>query len=242
MFVFVWPFVKSINLQYIIDTPVSGDYIIIEKNNKIRQLRGGTAIFQKILHVVLGCIVVSGGVIFLSHSQLVTGGTTGIALGVSYLLNVPFSVALMAVSIPFYLLSIFRMGWEFTLSTFFAVLTLSLFTEINRAIPHFIIPGYLGALLGGGLLGLGLSLLFWNGSSLGGVNVLALYLQKSCGWDPGKVTLVVDSAIVLSYFYSVGLEKGLYSLLSVIITSSIISYFKGRIASAALPQNIRSNK
>nr|WP_281252417.1 YitT family protein [Sporomusa malonica] len=186
---------------------------------------------------MLGCIIVTGGVIFLSHSHLVTGGTTGIALGVSYLLNVPFSVALMVVSIPFYLLSIFRMGWNFTLSTFFAVLTLSLFTEANRGIPDFIIPGYVGAILGGGLLGLGLSLLFWNGSSLGGVNVLALYLQKRFGWDPGKVTFGVDSIIVISYFYSVGLEKGLYSILSVIITSSIISYFKGKIASATLPQN-----
>ncbi|SMD07641.1 Uncharacterised 5xTM membrane BCR, YitT family COG1284 [Sporomusa malonica] len=153
------------------------------------------------------------------------------------MLNVPFSVALMVVSIPFYLLSIFRMGWNFTLSTFFAVLTLSLFTEANRGIPDFIIPGYVGAILGGGLLGLGLSLLFWNGSSLGGVNVLALYLQKRFGWDPGKVTFGVDSIIVISYFYSVGLEKGLYSILSVIITSSIISYFKGKIASATLPQN-----
>lgn len=177
--------------------------------------------------------------IFLSHSHLVTGGTTGIALGVSYLFNMPFSIALMLVSIPFYLLSIFRMGLNFTLSTFFAVLTLSCLTEINRLLPDFIIPGYVGAICGGGLLGLGLSLLFWNGSSLGGVNVVALYLQKRFGFDPGKVTLWVDSIIVIAYFYSVGLEKGLYSLLSVIITSYIISYYKGKIANAIIPKNVQ---
>ncbi|QDR82538.1 YitT family protein [Sporomusa termitida] len=189
-------------------------------------------IFRKILNVILGCGIVCGGVIFLSHSQLVTGGTTGIALGITYLFHTTFAVALLVTSIPFYLLSIFRMGWQFTLSTFFAVLTLALFTEINRWLPDFILPGYMGAIAGGGLLGLGLSLLFWNGASLGGVNVLALYLQKRFGCDPGRVTFWVDGSIVVAYFYSVGAEKGLYSILSVLITSAIISYFKGRIAAA----------
>ena len=67
---------------------------------------------RKTLYVILGCFIVCIGVILLQHSHLVTGGTTGIALGVSYFFNIPFSIALMVVSIPFYLLSIFRMGWN----------------------------------------------------------------------------------------------------------------------------------
>ena len=192
---------------------------------------------QRTLNIILGCFIVCMSVIILHHSHLVTGGTTGIALGVSYLFNMPFSVALMVVSIPFYILSIFRMGWNFTLSTFFAVLTLSLMAGIDQWLPDFIIPEYIGAVLGGGLLGLGLSLLFWNGSSLGGVNVLVLYLQKRWGWDPGKVTFVVDSIIVVFGIYSVGIVKGIYSILSVIILSSIISYFKRKIATANLSQH-----
>jgi uncharacterized membrane-anchored protein YitT (DUF2179 family) len=161
------------------------------------------------------------------------------ALGMSYLFNMPFSVALMTVSIPFYILSILRMGLQFTLSTFFAVLTLSFMSGIDQWLPDFIIPGYVGSVLGGGLMGLGLSLLFLNGSSLGGVNVLVLYLQKRFGWDPGKLTFVADFMIVVFGTYSVGLVKGIYSVLSVLILSSIISYFKGRIAAANLSLNAR---
>ena len=185
---------------------------------------------RKILNIIIACVIVCAGVIVLRHSHLVTGGTTGIALGVSYLFNVPFSIALMAVSVPFYLLSIFRMGWDFTISTFLAVLTLSLMAGIDQWIPDLIIPGFLGAIVGGGLLGFGLSLLFLNGSSLGGVNVLVLYLQKQFGWDPGKATLVFDSTIVLFGTYSVGLVKGIYSVLSVVVLSLIISYYKKKIA------------
>lgn len=192
---------------------------------------------RKTLYVILGCLIVCMGVILLQHSHLVTGGTTGIALGVSYFFNIPFSIALMMVSIPFYLLSIFRMGWNFTLSTFFAVLVLSFMSGINQWIPDFIIPEYIGAILGGALLGFGLSLLFLNGSSLGGVNVLVLYLQKTFGWDPGKVTFVADSIVVLFGVYSIGLVKGIYSILSVVILSGIISYYKGKIRAANLSQN-----
>jgi uncharacterized membrane-anchored protein YitT (DUF2179 family) len=194
---------------------------------------------RKILNVILGCLIVCIGVVVLHHSHLVTGGTTGMALGMSYLLDMPFSVALMIVSIPFYVLSILRMGLNFTLSTFFAVLTLSFMSGIDQWLPDFIIPGYVGAVLGGGLMGFGLSLLFLNGSSLGGVNVLVLYLQKRFGWDPGKVTFVADFMIVVFGIYSVGLEKGIYSIVSVLILSSIISYFKGRIATANISSNLQ---
>lgn len=199
---------------------------------------GGIAIISKVIQVVFGCGIVCAGVIFLSHAYLVTGGTTGIALAVSYLFDMPFSLALMLVSLPFYLLSLLRMGWSFTLSTFFAVATLSLFTEVNRWLPAFNLPGYIGAVCGGILLGLGLSVLFWNGSSLGGINVLALYLQKRFNLDPGKVTLVADSLIVLSCFYSVSIENGIYSILSVAIVSFIISYYKGKIAEVNLSRSI----
>lgn len=195
---------------------------------------------RRILNIFLGCVIVCMGVIMLRHAHLVTGGTTGIALGVSYMLGMPFSVALMIVSIPFYVLSIFRMGWNFTLSTFLAVLTLSFLSGIDQWIPAFRIPEYIGAIVGGGLLGLGLSLLFLNGSSLGGINVLVLYLQKRFGWDPGKVTFIADSLIVVFGVYSVGLMKGFYSVVSVIVLSSIISYFKKKIAVANLPQKAGS--
>jgi len=64
-----------------------------------------------------------------------------------------------------------------------------------------------------------------------------LYLQKKFGWNPGKVTFVADSIIVVFGVYSVGLVKGIYSILSVIILSSVIGYFKRKIASANFSQD-----
>ena len=189
----------------------------------------------KAIQIIVGCFFCSIGILELHHAHLVTGGVPGLSLSFSYLLGVPFATLFLAVNFPFYILSIMRMGWNFTLSTVFAALILSLLTAVDPFLPNIILPEWAGAVLGGGFVGFGLSCLFWNGSSLGGVNILVLYLQRRFGWDPGKTTFVVDCAVVLSGVYSVGILKGFYSVLSVVIISCIISYFKGRIANRNKP-------
>jgi len=190
----------------------------------------GATELRKLARIVTGCVIVSIGILILRHAHLVTGGTAGLALSIAYIAGVSFSTAFMLVNIPFYLLSIMRMGWGFTVSTLFAVCTVSILTGIDSVMPDIMIPEWIGAILGGSVIGFGLSLLFWNRASLGGVNVLVLYLQKRFDWDPGKFTFVVDTLIVLSGIYAIGISKGMYSIVSVIIISSIISYFKKKIA------------
>jgi len=185
---------------------------------------------NKLVNILIGCFISGIGILILRHSHLVTGGVPGLALSLSYLLGIPFSVLFLAINTPFYILSIMRMGWNFTLSTLFAAITLAFMTELDRYIPTVIIPDWAGAIFGGAFVGFGLSFLFWNGSSLGGVNILVLYLNKRFGWDPGKMTFFIDSAVILSGVYTVGLWKGIFSIISVVILSAIISYFKGRIA------------
>lgn len=73
--------------------------------------------------------------------------------------------------------------------------------------------------------------MFFHGSSLGGANILVLYLQKRFGWDPGKMTFIIDFLVVMTGILSVGVIRGLYSLLSIGILSWIISIFKTKIAS-----------
>lgn len=151
------------------------------------------------------------------------------ALLLSYLLETPFSATFLVLNIPFYLLAFLRLGKSFTFSTIVSTGVLALMTEVDKVLPSFIIPEWAGALLGGAIVGLGLSYLFMNGASLGGGNILALYFLNRFGWDPGKTTFLVDSTVVMLGIFSVGLTKGLYSVLSIVILSAIVSYYKGRI-------------
>lgn len=184
---------------------------------------------KKTLNILLGCFVVSIGVLILRHSHVVTGGTAGLSLSLSYLLHLPFAHLFFIVNIPFYIFSFVRMGWKFTISTITAVTILSVITGVDQWLPSFSISPLTGAVIGGVVIGFGLSILFLNGASLGGFNILALFLQKKLNWDPGKINFLFDFIVVISGIYFFGFLKGFCSIISIAITASIISYYKNRI-------------
>ncbi|WP_100397773.1 YitT family protein [Bacillus sp. FJAT-44742] len=185
----------------------------------------------RIINILFGCLLTSVGVVILNHAEIVTGGTAGLSLNVSYLTSLQFALVFFLINIPFYVFSVLRMGWHFTLSTIFAVTVLSVMTGGSAFIlPDFSIEPFVGAVVGGMSIGLGISILFINGASLGGANILALFLHKKFNWNPGKVNFLFDFFVVLTGMYAIGLVSGFASVLSIIVTSCIISYFKTKIA------------
>ncbi|GAA5416031.1 hypothetical protein Pryu01_01063 [Paraliobacillus ryukyuensis] len=184
---------------------------------------------MKYVKIIVGIFIVSIGLITLQLAEIVTGGTAGLALNVSYLFDLPFSWIFFLINIPFYLFSIVRMGWKFTITTILSVSLLSLMTALKVFLPAIYVPFWIGAVLGGSLIGLGLSLLFANGSSLGGANILALFLHKRYKFNPGITNFSFDFVVVLTGIYTVGIAKGLASILTIVTTSVIISYFKQQL-------------
>lgn len=179
--------------------------------------------------IIFGIIIVSVGLLTLKHAAIITGGTAGLALNLSYLMSYPFSLIFFLVNIPFYLFSFIRMGWRFTLTTILSVSLLSILTSFDVLLPNISVPIWIGAVLGGTFIGLGLSLLFANGSSLGGANILALFLHKRYRLNPGTTNFIFDLVVVLTGIYTVGIMRVLASIISIAMTSFIISYFKSRI-------------
>ncbi|MFP7484148.1 YitT family protein [Priestia filamentosa] len=194
---------------------------------------------KRLLNILLTCLLTGTGVIILNHSHVVTGGTAGLSLSLAYLSDIPFTILFFLINIPFYIFSFFKMGMKFTVTTICAVTLLSLITAVNPILPSFEIPSIVGAVIGGAIIGLGLSLLFINGASLGGFNIVTLYFQKRFQLNPGKVNFSLDFVVVLLSMYSIGIFKGLCSVVSIAVTSFIIGYFKRQIAASSKEQAIQ---
>jgi len=192
--------------------------------------RGANHLLQKYLKIVLGCFLASLGLYMLKNAELVTGGTAGLSLGLSYLLALPFGVVFFIVNIPFYIFSFINMGWRFTVTTIVSVSILTLFSFLHPLYPAIELPGIVAAVGGGLIVGFGLIILFMNQASLGGANILALFLQKRFGTNPGTINFIFDFCVVMVSLYSVGLVKGIYSVASIAVTSFVISYFKEKFA------------
>jgi uncharacterized membrane-anchored protein YitT (DUF2179 family) len=154
--------------------------------------------FEDVMALIIGTSLVSFGVVILKQIGMVTGGTAGLALFLHYKFNIAFGVTFFLVNLPFYYLAIRRMGWEFTLKTFIAVAMVSLFTNLHGQFIHIdqLNPIY-GAILGAFCFGTGFIVIFRHKASLGGVNILALYLQEKTGLRAGWFLMAVDAAIML---------------------------------------------
>jgi uncharacterized membrane-anchored protein YitT (DUF2179 family) len=176
------------------------------------------------LALTMGTLVISFGLLLLKQAHAVTGGISGIAFLVHYATDLRFGVALFLLNLPFYYFGWKRMGKIFVLKTFCSVGLLSLFVEINSAfitIQH-VDPVY-AATLGNIFIGLGFVILFRHGASLGGVNILALYLQDRYGIRAGKFQMGVDTCIVIASLSIVPLPTLLISIAGAFLINLIIS-------------------
>ena len=151
--------------------------------------------------LLTGTLFVALGVVLFGHVGLLTGGTAGLAFLVHYATGWSFSAVFFLINLPFYALAWRRMGARFTVKTFVAVGLLSLLAHL---VPGWIqigalAPGF-AAVAGGLLMGAGMLMLFRHRASLGGFNVLVLYLQERFGWRAGHLQMALDCAIVLAAF------------------------------------------
>lgn len=157
--------------------------------------------YEDLQALLTGTLFVGLGVVLFGHVGLLSGGTAGLAFLLHYATGVSFSVWFFVINLPFYWLAWRRMGAPFAIKTFLAVGLLSMWAHL---IPQWIsidalAPGF-AAVAGGLLVGAGMLMLFRHRASLGGFNVLVLYLQEKFGWRAGHLQMGLDCAIVLTAF------------------------------------------
>ena len=156
---------------------------------------------EDIQALVAGTLFVALGVVMFGRTGLLTGGTAGIAFLIHYATGWNFGLVFFCINLPFYGLAYKRMGLQFTLKTFASV---ALLATISNVLPQLISLGAINpvfaAVAGGLLMGTGMLILFRHRASLGGFNVLVLYLQQRFGWRAGLIQMGLDCTIVILAF------------------------------------------
>jgi uncharacterized membrane-anchored protein YitT (DUF2179 family) len=172
----------------------------------------------------LGTALCALGVTMLTHLGLITGQTAGLAVLLSYATGLSFGVVFFTVNLPFYLLAWLRMGPRFTIKSFLCVALVSVMAE---TFPQLIVFDHLdpalGAVLVGAVTGLGLIVLFRHGASLGGVGILALFLQDKTGFRAGYTQLIFDLCLFAAAFAIIAPGLVIYSLAGAVVANLIIA-------------------
>jgi len=176
------------------------------------------------LAIVSGTLLISVGIAFFTTAGLLTGGTAGLAFLLHYATGIGFGPLFFVLNLPFYWLAWRKMGAAFTVKTFVAVALLSALTTLQPRLLAFasLQPVY-AALVGGLITGTGFLILFRHRCSLGGIGVLALWLQDRFGWRAGKVQMGVDCAVVLLALFSIEPMRVLYSILGAVALNIVLT-------------------
>ncbi|RSK32276.1 YitT family protein [Rhodovulum iodosum] len=172
----------------------------------------------------VGTLLVALSVQLLQSAGLTTGQIAGLSLVASYASGLSFGLIFFALNLPFYWLALRRVGWAFTVKTFSAVGLLSLFTEIlPKVLQLETVHPLVGAILAGVTAGAGLLALFRHGASLGGVGIVAFWLQDTRGIKAGWVQLGFDAVVFALALAVMAPMTVLYSLIGAAVLNIIIA-------------------
>ncbi|TDQ66996.1 putative 5xTM membrane YitT family protein [Maritalea mobilis] len=179
---------------------------------------------EDIQALVLGTLLVALGVSMYKAAMLGTGGINGLALLLSYTSPFEFGMLFFVLNLPFYWLAYKRLGVAFTIKTFAAVGLVSLFAQLTPQWISFdmLHPVY-ASLVGGGIIGVGLLILFRHKSGLGGVNILAVYLQDRYGIRAGYLQMGVDAAILCGSFFVLSWQQVALSIMGAVVLNLVIA-------------------
>lgn len=160
--------------------------------------------------------------------SMVTGGFSGIGILVKKLTQtarwsgIPVGMTTLLLNIPLFIWGYRQKGKVFVKKTVYAASCFSFFLLI---IPTFDIvkQDYLMAALVGGLLnGTGIGLVFSQGASTGGSDLLSVLTAKILpGLSASERLILIDTLIVAAGVFIFGLEIGLYAVVAVFVTGKV---------------------
>jgi len=163
--------------------------------------RTGKQLVQNYLAILAGALLYALAFDWcFEPNGIAFGGVTGLAQIVNFFLpQAPIGTLVIVFNVPLFLLGWKLLGGHMLVSSLFAMTLSSLFIDLLNAL--FVFPPMedklLACLVGGVLLGVSLGIVFLQGATTGGTEIVARLLKLKLAWLPmGKLLMAADLAVV----------------------------------------------
>lgn len=159
---------------------------------------------------------------FLLPNTVLDGGINGISIIFSKLFNLPLSVLVVVLNIPFMYIGYRHLGKAFLYRTIYAIVAFSLFLEVFHKFDAFTEEILLATVFGGMLLGVGVGMIIRFGGCIDGTESLAMVISKKTNFSVGQIVLCFNLIIYTVAGFIFGFDRAMYSLLTYVITFKVI--------------------
>ena len=163
---------------------------------------------------------------FVAHNQIAMGGVTGLAQIVNALVPVlPVGVLSILVNVPLFLAGWRLLGGRLLVSSLYAMAVSSLAIDVIAWMHTFPpMDPILATLYGGAGMGVGLGLVFSQGATTGGTDIIGKLLKLKLPWLPiGKLVMIPDMVVVILAAVVFGtVNAALYGLIQMYLLSKVM--------------------
>lgn len=177
-----------------------------------------------------GTLIITIGVYFFKFpNDFSTGGVTGVSVVLThYFPSLSASNFVTILNVALLILGFLVFGRGFGFMTAYSSLEMSFVLELlERFVPMdapFTAEPLMELLFAVGLPAVGSAMLFEIDASNGGTDIVAMILKKYTSMDIGKALMASDLVITLMAGVAYGMEAGLFSLLGLIIKSTLLDF------------------
>ena len=172
---------------------------------------------------------------FLLPYQITTGGVTGIAAIIYYATGVEIQVSYFIINAIFLGFALKILGPRFSVKTVYAIFMLTfllwffqtILKDADGNLPRLLGDGqdFMACVIGAGMIGLGIGLVFSANGSTGGTDIIAWIVNKYKDVSLGRMMMYLDIIIISScYFIFHDWRRVLFGFCVLFIMSIVIDY------------------
>ena len=162
--------------------------------------------------------------LFFDPNQMAPGGVTGLSIILTRLLPIETGTLILLFNIPILLFAVWKFGLRFTVSTIYATLCISLFTNLIAPFGAATEDVLLASLAGSVLMGSSMGIIMRFGGTTGGMDIIVKWLRiKLPHLKMGVIYSFTDAIIVSGsavVFHDI--DAALYAAIAVVVTARIL--------------------
>lgn len=183
-------------------------------------------LFYKFIPVLVGNLIYALIVkLFILPTSLMSSGTTGIALFMNHVFDIPVSLFILIFNLCMLIIGFLILGKTFAMTTIASTILYPVFLEFfNQCLGDYVITNnaLLNTIFAGMGIGLALGIVIRSGASTGGMDIPPLLLHHYFR-IPVSISLYVFDFIILSCqtLYN-PMERLLYGILLILLTSVVL--------------------
>jgi uncharacterized membrane-anchored protein YitT (DUF2179 family) len=189
----------------------------MKKNSLLRELKAYVIITAGLFVMALGWTA------FLIPNEILGGGVSGIATLIFWSTGLPVGVSVLSINAVLLVFALRILGKGFGVRTVYSIVVLSGFFALLQYYIRepFVTDKFLASIVGAGMAGSAMGIIFTQGSSTGGTDIVALIVNKYRNVSPGRIILILDVFIISSSFL---IFKSIEPLVYGFVVMAVVSY------------------